>query len=69
MKSNVGALDQVVRICVGFILVTWLLVVQTPARWWGLVGLIALWTGWMSFCPLYRMLGISSRGGTAQPSH
>ncbi|MBM3395596.1 MAG: DUF2892 domain-containing protein [Betaproteobacteria bacterium] len=57
MSINVGALDRVVRISVGFMLVTWLLGVQGPARWWGLMGLVLLGTGWSSFCPPYRMLG------------
>lgn len=71
MSKNVGPLDQVVRISIGFVLMTWLLVMQTPARWWGLVGLIALATGWSAFCPIYRMLGIGTRGGggTPAPSH
>ena len=29
-------------------------------NWWGLVGLIPLVTGTMSWCPLYNLVGLSS---------
>lgn len=62
MKRNVGALDQVLRISLGFILITWLLVDQTSARWWGLLGLVPLLTGWSGSCPLYGAMGMSTAG-------
>lgn len=72
MKRNVGAFDQVLRICLGFILITWLLVDQTAARWWGLLGVVPLLTGWSGSCPLYAMIGLSTCGDqstTRAPSH
>ncbi|MEC8478635.1 MAG: DUF2892 domain-containing protein, partial [SAR324 cluster bacterium] len=29
-------------------------------NWWGLVGLIPLVTGTMSWCPIYNLVGLSS---------
>ena len=29
-------------------------------NWWGMVGLIQLVTGTMSWCPLYNLVGLSS---------
>jgi len=33
---------------------------EGPARYVGLVGLVALGTGLFSFCPLYSVLGINT---------
>lgn len=60
MNENVGPLDRVVRTVVGLALITWLLVAQGPVRWWGLIGAVLLWSAWVGFCPLYRLLGLSS---------
>ena len=35
-------------------------VLEGPARWVGLLGLVALGTGLMNFCPLYTVLGINT---------
>jgi hypothetical protein len=56
MQKNVGTIDRVLRVVLGVVLLV--LVYAGPARWWGLVGLIPLATGLVSFCPLYTLLGI-----------
>ena len=58
MKANVGGLDRGLRISMGLVLLS--LVVIGPQSWWGLLGLVPLATGLMSFCPLYTLLGINS---------
>jgi len=30
--------------------------------WWGLIGVVALATAAISWCPAYRLLGLSTRG-------
>lgn len=60
MTKNVGLLDKALRVVLGLALLSLLLVLDGPARWWGLVGLVPLVTGLVSFCPLYVMLGINS---------
>lgn len=58
MKANVGGIDRVMRIVLGLVLLS--LVVVGPKSLWGLVGLVPLATGLMRFCPLYPLLGINS---------
>lgn len=56
MKTNVGTLDQVLRIVVGLALL--LLFAVGWIGVWGLIGLVPLATGLVRYCPLYRVLGI-----------
>ena len=58
MKSNLGTLDRSLRIAVGLILIG--LSVSGVIGLWGWVGLVAVATGLFSFCPAYRLLGIST---------
>ncbi len=58
MKANVGGIDRVMRIVLGLVLLS--LVVVGPKSLWGLVGLVPLATGLMRFCPFYPLLGINS---------
>lgn len=58
MKANVGGLDRGLRIVIGLVLLS--LVVVGPQSMWGLIGLVPLATGLLSFCPLYSLLGINS---------
>ena len=60
MKANVGRIDKVLRIVVGLGLLSIILFVEGPARWWGLVGIVPLATGLINFCPLYAIFGWST---------
>ncbi len=60
MKANVGRLDRIVRIAIGLVLLSLIVLLPGPGRWWGLLGVIPLATASLSFCPLYSLLGISS---------
>lgn len=60
MKANVGGIDKVLRIVVGLGLLSIIFLVEGPARWWGLVGIIPLGTGLINFCPLYSVFGLST---------
>ena len=57
MHHNVGGIDQILRIVLGVVICT---VGVIYNNWWGLVGLIPLVTGTMSWCPLYKLVGLSS---------
>jgi hypothetical protein len=67
MKANVGGIDRVLRIVVGLALLSLFFVLDGNARYWGLVGIVPLLTGFLRFCPMYSLLGISTcplqRGG------
>jgi len=60
MKANVGGIDKVLRMVVGAVLLALVFVLEGNARWWGLVGLVPLITGYAGFCPLYALLGINT---------
>ena len=67
MIANLGSIDRVARLLVGFVLLLSPLL-NTPAIWssgpWAYasmaIGLVLVGTGLFSFCPLYRIFGISS---------
>ncbi|MGV8844593.1 MAG: YgaP family membrane protein [Pseudomonas sp.] len=58
MKTNLGTLDRSLRIAVGLLLI--ILSLTGVIGLWGWIGLVALATGLLRFCPLYRLLGINS---------
>ena len=58
MVHNIGAVERALRIMVGVLQV--LLVLVGPQTLWALVGLGPLVTGVCGYCPLYRVLGIST---------
>ncbi|TSJ62160.1 DUF2892 domain-containing protein [Starkeya sp. 3C] len=60
MTRNLGSLDRTLRILVGLVLLSLLFVLDSGARWFGLVGLVPLLTGLVGNCPLYSVFGFSS---------
>lgn len=60
MKANVGGVDKVFRIVAGLVLLSLLFILEGNARWFGLLGIVALGTGLLNFCPLYPILGINT---------
>lgn len=57
MKTNVGTADRTVRIVAG---VAILAIGAYYQSWWGLVGLVPLFTGTTRWCPAYLPFGIST---------
>ena len=60
MTQNVGSIDKILRTIVGIGLLTLLFVLEGNARWWGLAGLIPLFTVITGWCPAYSLLGTST---------
>ncbi len=58
MSINQHAFDRAFRVVLGLVLLS--LVFLGPATPWGLIGLIPLITGVVGFCPIYRILGVST---------
>lgn len=56
--TNESKFDRVFRVVLGIALLA--LTFVGPKTLWGLVGLIPLITGAVGFCPIYRVLGIST---------
>jgi len=62
MKKNVGAIDRVLRVAVGIILIALALTGTQPIGAFGWLGIIPLLTAFISFCPLYTLLHINTCG-------
>lgn len=58
MKTNLHSIDRTIRVILGIVLIG--LAITGVIGWWGYLGVVALATGAMKFCPLYRLLGIST---------
>jgi len=64
--TNEGALDRIIRVVIGLAVLS--LTVLGPHSLWGLVGLVPLLTGFVGFCPLYRLLRIRTTAPKAASS-
>ncbi len=56
MTANMGSTERVIRIVVGIVLLGAVVFVPGPWRWAGLIGLVPLATGLVSWCPIYALL-------------
>jgi len=57
-RLNVGNFDRALRILVGLVLIGLAATGRIGA--WGYVGIVPVVTGAWGFCPLYRLLGLST---------
>ncbi len=57
MKHNVGKADRILRIIVGIVILGSGFYFHS---WWGLIGIIPLFTAFLNWCPLYSLLGINT---------
>jgi len=55
---NLGKIDRIIRAVLGLVLLA--AAVLTPYWYLGIVGVIALGTSLISFCPLYALLGLNT---------
>ncbi len=62
LVKNEGKVDRVLRVLLGLALLA--LAFTGPKAAWGFIGIIPLATGLVGWCPLYRLLGIKTCGGT-----
>ncbi len=60
MTTNVGGIDRILRIVVGIAVLALFFVLEGNARYWALVGLVPLFTGLFSTCPLYSVIGVNT---------
>ncbi|MDO4897536.1 MAG: DUF2892 domain-containing protein [Moraxella sp.] len=59
MKSNLGGIDRILRLVAGALLIVLALTGIIGA--WGYLGAIFVVTALINFCPIYRILGISTK--------
>jgi hypothetical protein len=70
LKANVGLADRLARTVVGIALMCLAVGLITPGsgwNWLGWIGVVPLLTAVFGNCPLYTVLGVSTRGGAKQP--
>ncbi|MBE9395759.1 DUF2892 domain-containing protein [Pontibacterium sp. N1Y112] len=58
MEKNIGSLDKAIRVLVGLVLLA--LVFVGPQSVWGWVGLPVILIALFGWCPLYKILGVST---------
>ena len=58
MSTNEGAVDRIVRIILGLLLIA--LVFVGPKTAWGWLGSIPFLTGVVGHCPVYRWFEVST---------
>ncbi len=63
--KNESAADRVIRVVIGIALLCMLFLLHVHGThywvgWLELMGLVPLMTGLVGFCPMYRLLGIST---------
>jgi|ABPT01.1.fsa_nt_gi hypothetical protein len=57
IQCNVGKADRVIRVIAALAILGVGVYLRT---WWGLLGLILLVTAAIGWCPLYRLIGVST---------
>lgn len=57
MKKNISSIERWLRVIVGVILIA--LALMGTIGNWGYIGVVPLVTGLLSFCPIYRLLGLN----------
>lgn len=63
MKKNMGSADRSIRMPLGILIIMAGLYFE---NWWGVTGLILVATSFFGICPVYSILGISTRKKGAQ---
>ncbi len=69
MQKNLSTVDRIVRAIAGLVIAFFLLngtITGTVGTVLAIVAIVLLGTGAVSFCPLYALLGISTRKKTEQ---
>jgi hypothetical protein len=61
MQPNLGTFDRIVRVVLGVMLLGLYGALPSPWRYLTLFGIILIATAMLSFCPIYRVLGLRTR--------
>ncbi|MFM2407686.1 MAG: hypothetical protein RL358_428 [Pseudomonadota bacterium] len=60
MKCNSGTIDRALRVIAGLVLIG--LAATGVIGMWGYIGVVAVLTGAIGFCPAYTLLGMNTCG-------
>jgi len=70
MPRNMGTIDRIIRIVIGLMILGLYGALEPPLRYLTLAGLLPLGTALLGSCPIYSLIGISTRAtgsGAARP--
>ncbi len=59
MKPNMGSTDRIIRFILGVAAAALGIIFQS---WWGLIGIVLIFTALIRWCPAYLPFGISTIG-------
>ena len=59
--KNVGQTDKMIRIILGIVLLSMFFFVEGNAKYFGVLGIIPLYTGLTGKCALYKLFGINTK--------
>ncbi|MDZ7672486.1 MAG: DUF2892 domain-containing protein [Halanaerobiales bacterium] len=57
MKRNVGSNDKIIRYILGIVIIAIGIMYNS---WWGIIGLIPIFTAAIGWCPLYALFKTST---------
>ena len=60
MTVNLGRTDRIIRIVAGVAILSLLALLDSGARWLGLIGLVPLVSAFVGWCPAYALFGLST---------
>ncbi len=58
MKVNIGKSDRVIRLVLGVVIILSGIYLKS---WWGIIGIVPVITALLNFCPVWSLLGISTK--------
>lgn len=61
MQKNVGSTDKVIRMVLAAGLFSLFFILEGDLKYLSLVGFVPLLTGMVSFCPLYKIVGVCTK--------
>ncbi|MCB0403764.1 MAG: DUF2892 domain-containing protein [Bdellovibrionales bacterium] len=61
MQPNVGSTDKIIRFALAIGLFSLFFFLEGDMRWVAALGVVPLITGAINFCPLYKIIGLSTK--------
>ena len=58
MEKNVGNTDKIIRYILGFLIIGAGIMYNS---WWGIIGIVPIFTATLGWCPLYKLFNVSSK--------
>ncbi len=58
LNKNMGTTDRIIRLVLGVVLISLVVVLDGPLRFVSLIALVPLITSFVSWCPVYAIFGL-----------